>query len=197
MKVRCNFLALKGFESNGDLTVRGSFWARGKVSCRILKVDSDFHLDGGELYCQELYVKGNVLIRGNVYMKCEGATTPTSCKVEIGGDCICDGTFAAHGGESTINGCFVTTSIARLGYTRLKVMGDVVAQYLDSGELTACGDIDVKGMLDVKGRIYALGNINSLDITSNLNNIYCGGKCIANYYSIGRVYEDVKDWKIN
>lgn len=197
MEVRCNFLALKGFESDGDLTVRGSFFAKGKISCKTLIVEGDFCLDGGELYCQELYLKGNAFIRGSVYLKREGVTTPTSCKADIGGDCICEGVFAAHGGEITINGCFVTTSIAHLGYTRLKVKGDVVAQYLDSGELTACGDIDVKGMLDVKGRIYALGNINSLDITSNLNNIYCGGKCIANYYSIGRVYEGVKDWKIN
>ena len=197
MEVRCNFLALKGFESDGDLIVRGSFFAKRKISCKTLIVEGDFSLDGGELYCQELYVNGEVYIRGSVYMKSEGTITPTSCKVEIGGDCFCEGIFVAHGGEITVNGCFVTTSIARLGYTRLKVMGDVVAQYLDSGELSVCGDIEVKDMVDVKGRIYALGGIDCIDITPNLNNIYCGGKCIANYYSIGRVYEDVTNWKIN
>lgn len=194
MEVRCNLFALKGFENDGDVTISGSFYARGKVSCKTLKVDGDFYLDGGDLFCEELYVSGDVFVRGHVYMKSESSVVPTSCKVDVGGDFICDGTFAAHGGEVTINGCFITTSIVRLGYARLKVSGDVDAQYLDCGEIAVGGDINIQGMLDAKGRIYVLGNINSCDITPNLNNIYCGGLCTANRYSVGKVFENVKSW---
>lgn len=186
--------ARDGLEKDGDLSIWGNFFAKGKVSCKTLNVEGDAFIEG-ELFCQEINVTGSVFVRGRVHLNCEGTSSPASCKVKVGGDFICEGCIAAHGGEMTIGGRFSTPSMAKLGYTRVKVMENIDVQYLYCGQLTAAGNVNVRGMLDAKGRIYVLGDINSLDLTSNYNNIYCGGKCISNLYNHGTVFEGVTSWK--
>lgn len=178
------------------ITIPGNCVAEGKISCKVLRVKGDFFLLGGEVYCQELYVEGDVFLRGNLYLNTEGATLPASCKVMVEGNFFCEGLVAAKGGEVYIGGNFITTSMVNLGYARLMVWDDIIVKYLNSGELVAGGDITIEwGMLDAKGRIFARGDINSFEITSNHNNIYCGGILVANRYSLGDVFENVTCWR--
>lgn len=186
--------ARDGLEKEGDLSIWGNFYAKGKVSCKTLNVEGDAFIEG-ELFCQEINVTGSLFVRGRVHLSCEGTSVPSSCKVTVGRDFISEGCIVAHGGEMTIGGRFSSTSMAKLGYTRVKVMENIDVQYLYCGQLTSAGNVDVRGMLDAKGRIYVLGDINSLDLTSNYNNIYCGGMCYANLYSSGKVFENVQTWK--
>ena len=183
----------EGYETDKDLTIHGSFYAKGKVSCKTLNVEGDAFIEG-ELFCQEINVAGSLFVK-RVHMNQEGAISPDRCKVTVGKDFICDGSVVAYGGEVTIGGCFISTSVVKLGYARVKVMENVKAQYLYCGQLTVGGDVDIEGMLDAKGRIYVLGSINSLDLTSYYNNIYCGETCLANLYSSGKVFEKVRTWK--
>ena len=188
-----DFCVRKGFETNGDLIISGNLYVGGKISCKTLIVEGDAFIDG-ELFCQEVNVTGSLIVR-KVHMNCEGATSPASCKVTIGKDFVCEGTIVAYGGEVTVGGCFTSTSVVKLGYAQVKVMENVKAEYLYCGQLTVGGDVDISGMLDAKGRIYVLGSISSLDLTSYYNNIYCGGTCLANLYSSGKVFENVRTWK--
>jgi len=185
--------ARDGLEKDGDLSIWGNFFAKGKVSCKTLNIEGDAFIEG-ELFCQEINVTGSLFVK-KVHMNYEGATSPASCKVTVGKDFVCDGSIVAYGGEVTIGGCFIATSIVKLGYARVKVAESVNAEYLYCGQITVGGDVDIKGMLDAKGRIYVLGSINSLDLTSYYNNIYCGGMCNANLYSSGKVFENVQTWK--
>ena len=188
-----DFFARNVLETDGDLNFYGSFYFKGKISCKTLNIDGDAFIEG-ELFCQEINVTGSLFAK-SVHMNQEGAISPASCKVTVGKDFICDGSVVAYGGEVTIGGCFIATSIVKLGYAQLKVMENVMAEYLYCGQITVGGDVDIKGMLDAKGRIYVLGSINSLDLTSYYNNIYCGGMCLANLYSSGKVFENVRTWK--
>lgn len=179
-----------------ELVINGNFFAKGKVSCRRLEVHGNMCIDGGQLYCQELYVHGSVYVRGNVYLDCEEVSIPANCKVVVEGDFFCDGPVVAHGGEITINGEFTATSMVKLGYTRLKVGEYIHMQYLYCGELVAGGNVNIEyGILDAKGRIFCLGDVYALKITTNHNSIYCGGKVYANRYNMGDVHEDIKAWK--
>ena len=180
-------------KTGGDLTFSGNLYTRGKISCKTLTVDGDAFIEG-ELFCQEINVTGSLFVK-RVHMNQEGATSQASCKVTVGKDFICEGTIVAYGGEVTIGGCFTSTSVVKLGYAQLKVKENVNVEYLYCGQITIGGNIDVRGMLDAKGRIYVLGNINSFELTSNYNNIYCGGRCISNLYRHGTIFENVKDWK--
>lgn len=195
MEKRYDVYALKGLECDGDVIIKGDFYAIGKVSCRTLRVEGNFYLYGGNLYSQELYVDGNMYVDGNIYMERENATTLTRCTAKVGGDVICNGRIKANCGKMTVIGSFVTKSSAYLGATRLNVSENIETQYLYCGGLSACGDIDANGRVDVRGEFYALGNIFAWDIVLNRQNIYCGGTCTANRYSVGKVFEDVKNWR--
>ena len=177
------------------VTIPGSCVVTGKVSCRVLRVEGDFFLLGGEVYCQELYVDGDAYLRGNLYLNVEGVTSPSSCKVEIKGNFFCEGLVAAKGGEVRIDGSFITTSMVNLGYARMMVFDDIIVKHLNCGEIISGGNILVDwGMIDARGRIFARGDINAFEITTNHNDIYCGGLLLANRYSLGHVFENT-NWE--
>lgn len=146
------------------------------LTCRNLTVDGNFFLIG-DLCCNDIDIKGNCIIYGNIY----------SCrKVKVQGDlCIYEtsesinriegGCFSPFG-DVEVGGNLICMYMIRAGSFEIKVGGDIITRYVECKAISVAGECNVyPGVIDASEAVYVLGDITT-GFAIEAKEVYCGGK---------------------
>ena len=179
-----------------DLKVQGDYVVFGKeLLCRDLVVEGDFVLVGN-LFCNNIDIRGNCTIYGNIYF-CQKVKVQENLCIYTISESLLNGGFFGTYGDVEIAGDLICNFRIRASSNKIKVGGNLLTRDVECGTISVAGDCIVyPGAIYSNEAVYVLGDVvTGVNIEST--GLYCGGTYTRKFYcekENSKIHEKFKHW---